>query len=231
MHDHVSPPGPISERLEDRGFSVTEMLVVPEARYASPNVTVEFPAATEWDLIVPLGAPWAADGVDVIGSWLLPELQLLRDAQDADVPVLGICFGGQALACALGGGVERSPRPEIGWVTIETDNTVLVEPGPWFQFHYDRWLLPPGAVEIARNDVASQAFRIGRSLALQFHPELTSTVLKDWLDDDGKAQVEAVGLDPKSLLDLTMEKDADARRRAHRLVDAFLDQVAGYPQD
>lgn len=226
MHDHVSPPGPVAERLEERGFAVTEVLVVPEERYATPDVTVEFPAAAEWDLIVPLGAPWAADGVDVIGPWLLPELQLLRDAQAADVPVLGICFGGQALACALGGGVERSPRPEIGWVEIETDDPSLIEPGPWFQFHYDRWHLPPGAAEIARNAVSSQAFRIGRSLALQFHPELTSTVLKDWLDDDGKAQVEAVGLDPQRLLEVTAARDEESRTRAFRLVDAFLDRVA-----
>lgn len=225
-HDHVSPAGPVAERLVQRGFAVDELLVVPEERFATPGVEAAFPDPMRYDAIVPMGAPWSADDEALIGSWLLPEREMLRRAQAGAVPVLGICFGGQALAVALGGGVERAPRPEIGWVDIVSDDTDLVEPGPWFQFHYDRWRVPPGALEIARNDSASQAFRLGRSLAVQFHPELTSAALEGWLELGGRAEVMANGQDPDAMLARTRTEDAAARERAHRLVDRFLDRVA-----
>ncbi len=150
-HDHVSPAGPVGERLAERGYDLDDLLVVPAERFSSPDVEAEFPDPMTYDLIVPMGAVWSADDEARIGRWLLPERDLLRRAHANGVPVLGICFGGQALAVALGGGVERAPRAEIGWVDVETDEPDLVGPGPWFQFHYDRWLLPPGAVEIARS--------------------------------------------------------------------------------
>lgn len=226
-HDHVSPAGPVGERLAERGYDLDELLVVPAERFTSPDVEAEFPDPTTYDLIVPMGAVWSADDEERIGQWLLPERDLLRRAHAHGVPVLGICFGGQALAVALGGGVERAPRGEIGWVDVETDEPDLVGPGPWFQFHYDRWLLPPGAVEIARNGAASQAFRIGRSLGVQFHPELTSTTLEAWMRFGGRDEVIADGQDPDAMLARTRAEDEPARERAHRLVDRFLDRVAG----
>ncbi|WP_267883791.1 glutamine amidotransferase-related protein [Streptomyces sp. NRRL S-646] len=48
-------------------------------------------------------------------SWIGGELALLRKAHRFGIPVLGVCFGAQALTAALGGSVEPSPRPEIGW--------------------------------------------------------------------------------------------------------------------
>src|SRR5262245_14674834 len=172
QHDHVSPAGPVGERLGDRGFEVTELTVVPSDRHLTPGVRCAFPDPSEWDLIVPMGAPWSVDD-PAVASWVEPELRMLAAAHDAGVPVLGVCFGGQALAVALGGGVERAPRPEFGWVDVETDDAAIVGPGPWFQFHFDRWVLPPGAVEVARSAVCSQAFVLGRSMGVQFHPEIT----------------------------------------------------------
>jgi GMP synthase-like glutamine amidotransferase len=227
--DHFSPAGPVGERLVDRGYDLEELLVVPAERFTSPDVEATFPDPTAYDLIVPMGAVWSADDEARIGRWLLPERELLRRAHANGVPMLGICFGGQALAVALGGGVERAPRAEIGWVEVESDDPDLIESGPWFQFHYDRWTLPPGAVEIARNGVASQAFVIGRSLGLQFHPELTSTTLAAWMEFGGREEVVADGQDPYALLARTRTEDAPARERAHRLVDRFLNCVAGVP--
>ena len=43
QHDHASPAGPIAERFEQRGYTIDYFQVVPEDRYESPNVTVEFP--------------------------------------------------------------------------------------------------------------------------------------------------------------------------------------------
>ncbi len=222
QHDHVSPTGPVSQLLRERGFEVDEILVVPEASFASPNVEFEFPDARDYDLLVPMGAPWGAWDDACIGNWLQPEIAWLAAAHADDIPVLGICFGGQLLARALGGAVTRAPKAEIGWTPIHSDLPSLVGPGPWFQFHYDRWSIPATATEIARNSVASQAFTVGRSLALQFHPELTGDALDGWLREGGAEQVVADGQDPDALLAHTRAEEPAALERTRALVDAFL---------
>ena len=97
-HDHLSPPGHVAERFVDRGYDVIEHLVVPGDRYYSPDVTTEFPDPLAFDAIVPMGSPWGAWEDERIGTWLHPEMDLLRTADAAGIPVLGICFGGQLLA-------------------------------------------------------------------------------------------------------------------------------------
>ena len=183
QHDHVSPAGPIGARFSEHGYDVEELVIVPEG--SEPGLTVEFPDPTRFDVIVPMGAPWSVYDHELIGAWALPELDFLRAAHDTGVPVLGICFGGQALAAALGGAVVPSAEAEVGWFRIETDEPGLVEAGPWFQWHHDRWDAPEGARTVARTPVADQAFVLGRSLAVQFHPELTPSMLTGWLGNGG----------------------------------------------
>jgi GMP synthase-like glutamine amidotransferase len=122
--------------------------------------------------------------------------------------------------------VARAPQCEIGWKSIWSDDPQLVSDGPWFQFHYDRWTLPPGAREIARNPIASQAFTIKNSLALQFHPEVDSTSLRQWLDWGGDKEVIANGQDPDVMMAQTRAYEPQARQRTFDLVDAFLSRVA-----
>lgn len=227
QHDHLSPLGPVGERFAHHGFEVDTFLVVPEARFHEPDIAVEFPSLAAYDVVVPLGAPWGAWDDACIGRWLNAELAWLRAAVEAGMPVLGICFGGQLLARALGGSVAPAPTGEIGWTAIWSDRPTLVGQGPWFQFHYDRWQLPPGAVEIARNPAASQAFTISRALAVQFHPELDAEALRGWLEWGGDEQVRADGQDPEVMLAQTVAEGPAARERTFALVDAFLAEVAG----
>ncbi len=228
QQDHVSPPGPVGEGFADRGYDVEEFLVVPAERFADPGVEVDFPDPARYDVVVPMGAPWSVTSEHIAG-WVAGELALLRRAHEVGVPVLGICFGGQALAAALGGSVGRSPRAEIGWVSIGTDDPSLVPAGPWFQWHEDRWTAPPGAREVARTAVAPQAFVLGRSLAVQFHPELTPSQLEGWLANGGTAYLAAQGLDADQLLASTRTEAPAAAARARALVAAFLDRVAPTP--
>lgn len=225
QHDHLSPPGPVGDGFADRGYDITELLVVGEEHYYEPNQPFTFPDPTDYDVLVPMGSPWGAWEDDRIGNWLLPELQWLRDADSAGVPVLGLCFGGQILARAHGGSVQRAPDCEIGWTSIWTDEPDLVESGPWFEFHYDRWSLPPGAREIARTPRASQAFVLRRNLALQFHPEVTAEALASWFETDGRTLIAKDGQDPDLLLAFTKAEENRAADRARRLVNNFLDQV------
>jgi len=227
QHDHASPTGPVGRRLEHHGFAITEFLVVPQDSFDKPNVAVVFPNVDDYDLIVPLGAPWGAWDDACIGTWLIPELELIRHAVTANKPVLGICFGGQLVARAMGGSVAPGEHPEIGWTTIFSDDHEIVGNGPWFEFHFDTWQVPPGAREIARNPAASQAFVINKTLAVQFHPELEASSLKGWLDMGGTAKVVEDGQDPVVMLAQTVAEDPAAEARTNALIDAFLTRVAG----
>lgn len=177
-----------------------------------------------YDLIVSLGSESAA--YDDTVSWVPRELALLRGGARADVPMLGICFGAQLLARALGGEAMRAPRAEIGWVQIRTRDPSLIDEGPWLQWHYDTFTAPPGATVLADSPVGPQAYTVGRSLGVQFHPEVSADIVATWVSEDGDA-LRRHGLDPDRLLAETRERDAANRSRAWRLMDVFVDRVAG----
>ncbi len=230
QHDHASPLGPVAERFVERGYEPTLHLIVPEDRFLDPGVEPDFPDFTRFDAVVLMGAPWSAYD-DAIASWVVPEIECILRADRAGVPVLGICFGGQMLASALGGAVVPSSSPEIGWTEVHSDDEGVVPAGRWFQWHYDRWELPAQALEIARNDASSQAFVLRRNLAVQFHPELTRSQLAGWLANGGATKAGAAGIEPQTLVEATEVSEAEAHERAVRLVDGFLDRVATRPLD
>jgi GMP synthase-like glutamine amidotransferase len=227
QHDHICTPGVVGERFTDRGYDVVVHQVVSEARFRSPNVETQFPEPTKFDVIISMGAPWSVYDHETIGSWVQPELAMLRAAHDHRVPVFGICFGGQLLAAAHGGSVSRSPAPELGWVEIESDAESLVPAGEWFQWHYDRWAPPEAATELARNANSSQAFILGRNLAVQFHPEMSSAILASWMATGGVEEITNLGITVEELVRQTAERDSSNRQKAHKLVDLFLDRVSG----
>jgi GMP synthase-like glutamine amidotransferase len=230
QHDHICTPGFVGERLLDRGIDLVVHQVVKEDRFLSPNVEIEFPDPTDFDAIIPMGAPWSVYDHEAIGTWVPAELTMLRDAHQHEVPVLGICFGGQMLAAAHGGSVARSAAPEIGWVNVDSDDESLVPSGTWFQWHYDQWQLPIHAHEVARNANSSQAFVLGRNLAVQFHPEMTSEILTSWIATGGAAEVDQFGMELETLVRQTAESDVSNRERAHRLVDQFLARMIVQPE-
>jgi len=151
------------------------------------------------------------------------EVDFVSDAVSQGTAVLGICFGSQMLARILGGRVEVSPSPEIGWYGIETNTPAEVPGGPWFQWHYDRFEVPPGAVEIARNANAPQAFRLGRLLAVQFHPEATPDIVDLWLRVG--PDVTEKGFDPEVIRADTERYFPQSRRYVDELVEAYLESI------
>jgi GMP synthase-like glutamine amidotransferase len=214
QHEEPTPPGLVTEWLDEHGASVKTIRIDIDDREIDPS---------EYDLIVSLGAECAA--FDDSMPFVPREARLMRGAVDADIPVLGLCFGGQMLARVLGGEVFRNTEAEIGWLPVRSDEPELVPEGPWFQWHFDAFSLPPGATLIAESDVGPQAFVSGRSLGLQFHPEVTTEIMADWVRVY-RHELDADGVDPDSLLEETKRRASTSRRMSWQLLERYLSDIA-----
>ena len=219
-NDPSAPEALLGEVFAECGFHSSTFDVVTADRAGDPALHVEFPDPGRYDVIVPLGARWAA--YDDTLPWVSAEMDMIRRALAGGAGVLGVCFGGQLLARALGGSVARSPLPEIGWHDVQSSRTDLVPDGPWFQWHFDRLTAPPGAVEVAGNACATQGFTLGRALGLQFHPEVDSALVQRWIDEDVDDDLGRLGHSAQSLRDRTAVEVDDAARRLRLLVRGFL---------
>ena len=229
--DHSSPDGLIGDAFGAAGCDVSEMVVVPRERFGSPDVTVRFPPASEYDAVVFFGAIWSVPDTATI-PWITDEIGYARSLISLGVPALGICFGGQMLAAAVGGHVERAPVPEIGWLSVAADTSAepgLIDAGPWLAWHFDRFTVPAHVPVAARTALANQAFVSGRTLGLQFHPEVTDAVLEAWLGSGGDDQLTEFGIDPQALIEQSRTLADGAAARAHGLVRRFVSDVARRP--
>jgi GMP synthase (glutamine-hydrolysing) len=181
-------------------------------------------AREEVDVVVvaegePLPTPETTAGVVVTGSsafvseresWSERTGEWLVRALDHGTPVLGICYGHQLLAHALGGKVGRNPRGrEIGTVEVRRLAPAQRDPllGSWgaaepaHVTHVESVLaLPEGAVRLAESDLDPvQAFRVGeRAWGVQFHPEFDADTVRAYLAARTE-KVRAEGLDPEAL--------------------------------
>jgi GMP synthase-like glutamine amidotransferase len=216
-NDGDHDPGFIGARAAFHGYNL---------EFAIREDPSAWPSLVGFDLVLSLGSEWSVYWDHVQGQ-VEPEIALLQAAHRRDIPVFGICFGSQLLATAHGGCVARSTQPEIGWFGVEPTvaGMGLVDPGPWFQWHDDRWTLPPGAMLLAKNDAANQAFSIGRTFATQFHPELTDVILKRWMATGGASIMAERGIDADGTVDRTHAIANDAESRANALFDRFLSEV------
>jgi GMP synthase-like glutamine amidotransferase len=213
-----APAGLLAEWAADRGHRVVTLRA--DELGAGP-----WPDPTRYGAIAPLGAEQSVHASP--DPWIAPQIAFLREAHDRGVPVLGLCFGGQALAAALGGEVRAAAAPEIGWLELEALDGGAVPPGPWFAWHHDTFTLPPGARELARSAAYPHAFRLGRSVGLQFHPEVTPAIVEGWVSD-GLATLAAQKVDAEAIRRQAREDAAAHRVRAFALFDAI---AAGWMQD
>ena len=214
QHEEPTPPGYLAEWLDGQKAEVDVFRIDLDGKVPEPR---------DYDMIASLGSEFAA--FDDSKPFIPREATLLRDAVAADVPVLGLCFGGQLLARVLGGKSFRSEHSEIGWLPVRTEDPDLVSEGPWFNWHFDSFTLPPGAKLIAKTDVAPQAYVIGRSLGLQFHPEVTPEIMESWVKAY-RHELDGDGVDPDALLEETHRLAPEVRRRSERLFNRFLNSVA-----
>lgn len=133
--------------------------------------------------LIVMGGPMAVYQADKF-PYLPDEMRLIEQAVKDDLPVLGVCLGGQIVAAALGAKVTKNPAgKEIGWHPVRlsdaaTDDRLfggIAQDILPFHWHGDIFELPNGAVSLASSDrTPCQAFRYGSNVyALQFHLEVT----------------------------------------------------------
>lgn len=157
---------------------------------------------------------------------------LILEADALGIPVIGHCLGGQLMARAFGGRVERLPQPEVGWWPLTRSDTPAArewlgdaEPATVYQWHQDNFVeLPPGAELLASSRTcAHQAFALRHHLAMQFHIEITPAKIQDWMETPGQAYPVNVLLhrdsvqDPASMHAATLKHQAGSEALADRI--------------
>lgn len=200
VHQRDAGPGVFAEAIRNAGGELDEW--TPAERPQPPADPLGY------DAVMVLGGAMNVDEGDRHG-WIAEEEALLRELLEREVPLMGLCLGGQLLAAAAGAKPRRASSPEIGWHQVEVmpegrDDPVLGPLAPSFeafQWHSYEFALPPGAVPLARSEVCLQAARLAeRAWALQFHPEVSRAGALHWIEDyESDPDAVRIGLDPAVL--------------------------------
>lgn len=200
VHQRDGGPGVFGEAIRDVGGGIDEWTLAERPQPPADPFG--------YDAILVLGGAMNVDEGDRHG-WIAEEEALLRELLAREVPLLGLCLGGQLLAGAAGAEPRRALRPEIGWHRIEVtqeggDDPLLGPLAPSFeafQWHSYEFPLPPGALPLAYSEVCLQGCRFGeRAWALQFHPEVSRADAMHWIDDyEADPDAVRIGTDPAVL--------------------------------
>ena len=122
-------------------------------------------------------------------DWIAPLEQFIRDCFNARVPMVGICFGHQIIAQAMGGKVERYAE---GWAVGATDYDFGGETLTLNAWHRDQVTqVPDNARVIATNEFCTNAALLydDRALTVQAHPEFRPEFVDGLMKTRGKGLV------------------------------------------
>lgn len=181
-HEH---PAVIRRALESQGIL---------SHWIHPYRGEKYPELKEIAGIISLGGPMGAND-EADHPWIQEECDLLKACTQARLPVVGVCLGGQMLARAMGGEVQKNPIPEVGWFPIQINaegkkDRIIRNAGSnpvVYQWHNDTFFPPKDAVLLAGSQhCPRQAFRIGdHAYGFQFHPEADHQLVHEWLSIEG----------------------------------------------
>lgn len=192
---------------------------------------------SSYDALVVMGGPQQAYD-DASAPWLPATKDLLVQAVSKQLPTLGICLGGQLLAQANGGRVEKGATGiEAGARLVAKRDAAwddqLFSDVPFtptvVQWHEDAIVdLPPGAVHLASSSrYDNQAFRLGPcAWGLQFHIETPPEMVRHWGQHYDRAVREA-GLDPVALAEAVVEELPEVQACWRPAVQRFAAIAAG----
>jgi GMP synthase-like glutamine amidotransferase len=203
--------------LERLGFAVDDL---------NPNDEPLPPTLEGYDALLVCGGTANTHETDRY-PWLDHETELLVEALERGVPTIGLCLGAQLLTKAAGGTVYRTSTSEVGWREVHVDPAAagdlvlgaMPERFMALQWHYYGCELPEQAVELARNEVCPQAFRIGDAAwGTQFHIEVTREILLEW-EREGREDLDRHGVDHEQFV-----RDLDQHLPAHEAIGVDMAQ-------
>ncbi len=180
-HTHDLGSCYLGKILEEQNFEVRS--------FGVPIMDLDAFDPLEPDLLLIMGAPIGVYQADDF-PFVYKELDIIRTRIEADRPTLGICFGSQLIAGALGADVYPGDKgQEIGWHRLTLHEKGEKHPvrhlcgsqTNMFHWHGDTFDLPDGAELLASSDKYKQAFSYGKNvLALQCHTEIRNIRLQEW---------------------------------------------------
>jgi GMP synthase-like glutamine amidotransferase len=224
QHGPTSPPGLFGQWAQNRGLPVEVHQTFADAdRPYEGDANTVMPDIDGRAFVCCLGSKHSP--LDRELPVVAATIELVARAVDRDVPVLGLCYGGQVLSDVLGGVVEPAPEAEIGWHMIDSDDPAKVPEGPWLEWHYQRFTLPPGGHELARSAVGVQAFTSGPHLGTQFRPESTIEIVTHWARSDHERLVSLGVTDAEQQLESGRGRAEIARANAFQLFDFFWERA------
>jgi GMP synthase (glutamine-hydrolysing) len=219
-HDPSISLGNLEPVLRDAGYSIE----VVDAR------SVDFSAmnASSPDLVVVLGNDSGVYEKDRL-TYIAHEEKWVAERLESKKPTLGVCFGAQIMASALGGEVYKGPTTQIGYRSVEptpagANSPVAVFEGvPVMQWHGDTFTLPEQVTRLAgSSDYENEAFAIDNwALAIQFHPEMTDEMYRQWLSD-GRESVAKQGLTEDELLAESARLNARMQEASAQMLKTWL---------
>lgn len=192
---HVPHEGVAGYRqpIEDHGYLV-DRIDVTDPAFSTLDLC-------EPDLLIMMGGPMGVYEQEA-HPWIACQMRRLARRLEADRPTLGVCFGAQMIAAALGAEVYAGPAKEVGFHAVRVHDHALEGPlrhiagVPVLHWHGDTFTLPDNVDLLASSHLyAHQAFRRGNNiLALQFHAEMGMDPRFDaWIDQWPGAVIEAGG--------------------------------------
>lgn len=184
------------------------------------------PPLERYDAVMVFGGSMDPDE-DERFAWLERETDFLRRALIRGVPAIGVCLGAQMLARAAGAWVAPARSPEIGWHEVQltaegrADRVLgVLEPSiTAFQWHRYTFGIPAGGTELARSDVCTQAFRVGDAWGLQFHAEVTESMVESWIAEED----DELPMAPEEFLAETRDRIRTWNEQGRALCAAFLE--------
>ncbi|GAA2245298.1 glutamine amidotransferase [Herbiconiux moechotypicola] len=222
QHDPTVALGNFGPVLEEHGYTIDLI----DAR--TPGFTEALADAADAELLVVLGS---TAGVYESESYpfIAPEIAHLQQRLAERRPTLGVCFGAQIIAAALGEEVRRGDTVEVGYREVTPtaegfDSPVRHVAGTRMaQWHGDTFDLPTSVTLLASSaEYRHEAYGSGDwLLAVQFHPELTDEMHEQWLVGDA-AFVAEHGYDAEALRDERARHGAAMQTASRLLLSDYL---------